>query len=46
MDNGQDDSWFHTPDWIAGEAQATAECAAGLGTVSNSAEDFLLSLPS
>lgn len=41
----QSDSWLYSPEWVAGESKAGAERDAGLGTVYNSVEDFLASLP-
>ena len=40
-----DDTWLYMPEWIIGEAEASAQRDAGLGTVYNSVEDFLASLP-
>jgi AbrB family looped-hinge helix DNA binding protein len=37
-------AWFWTPEWQAKEAEASAEIAAGLGTIHESDEDFLASL--
>lgn len=37
-------AWFWGADWQAGEHQAEAEAAAGLGTVHENGEDFLESL--
>lgn len=37
-------AWFWTEEWQAGEREADAEEAAGLGTVYNSGEEFLAAL--
>lgn len=37
-------AWFWTPEWQEGERQASAELAAGLGTVYESGEEFLAAL--
>ena len=37
-------AWFWTPEWQAGEREASAERAAGQGTTYESSEDFLDSL--
>ena len=39
-------TWFWTPEWQAGERQADAELAAGLGERFESDEDFLEALRS
>ena len=39
-------AWFWTPEWQAGERQADAEIAAGLGERFESDEDFLAALRS
>ena len=38
-------AWFWSPEWQAGERQASREAAEGLGDVFDSADDFLDSLP-
>jgi hypothetical protein len=37
-------AWFWTPDWQAGEREASTELAEGCGQVFESAEEFLASL--
>lgn len=37
-------AWFWTEEWQAGEREADAEIAAGLGTVYDSGEEFLAAL--
>lgn len=39
-----DQSWFWTTEWQAGEAQATTEAALGLGDVYETSGDFIRSL--
>jgi hypothetical protein len=39
-----DQAWFWTPGWQAGEAEVSAELAAGLGEVFDNVEDFLADL--
>ncbi|MEV3935150.1 hypothetical protein AB0K52_04080 [Glycomyces sp. NPDC049804] len=36
-----DQEWFWTPEWIAGEREASADFAAGRGKVFYSGEEFL-----
>ncbi|MEU5874506.1 hypothetical protein AB0A73_23460 [Glycomyces sp. NPDC047369] len=36
-----DQEWFWTPEWLAGEREASAQIAAGQGQVFYSAEEFL-----
>ncbi len=44
MPGDQQDAWFFSPAWQAGEREASAELAAGEGTVHQSEDDFLASL--
>lgn len=37
-------AWYWTPEWQAGERQAMAEAAAGLGTVYETEEEFFAAL--
>jgi AbrB family looped-hinge helix DNA binding protein len=39
-------AWFWTPEWQAGEREADAQEAAGLGETFNSGEEFLAALRS
>jgi antitoxin PrlF len=41
-----DQAWFFTPEWLAGEREATQEIAAGRGTAHESAKDMFHHLDS
>lgn len=36
-----DQSWFWTPEWLAGEREVDAEIAAGKGRIFMSTEEFI-----